>query len=85
MVDYICRNIFIKLSVKSPEVFWAIFQLLKKGKENVKRIVDLFEALNEQKQIKKKEKITSSFDCAKANLIFDSLRLITKDNGHCFF
>ena len=56
MVDYdICRNIFIKLSVKSPEVFWAIFQLLKKGKENVKRIVDLFEALNEQKQIIKKK------------------------------
>ena len=54
MVDYdVHRNFFIKLSVDASKVFWAMFQLQKKGKENVKRIVDSFEALNKQKQIKK--------------------------------
>ena len=54
MVDYdVRRNFFIKLSDDASKVFWAMFQLQKKGKENVKRIVDSFEALNKQKQIKK--------------------------------
>ena len=33
--------------------YFGLFQLQKKGKENVKRIDDSFEALNKQKQIKK--------------------------------
>ena len=54
MVDYdVRKNFFIKLSVDAFKVFWAMFQLQKKDKENVKRIVDSFEALNKQKQIKK--------------------------------
>ena len=54
MVDYDIRRIFfVKVSVESPEVFLAMFQLQKKGKGNVKKI-DSFEVLNEHKRTKKK-------------------------------
>ena len=53
MVDYnVCRNVFIKLSFESFEVFWAMFNLQKNSKEHVKEIVDSSEASN--KQIKEK-------------------------------
>ena len=53
MVDYnVCRNVFIKLSFESFEVFWAMFNLQKNSKEHVKKIVDSSEVSN--KQIKEK-------------------------------
>lgn len=57
-VDYdVRRNFVLKHSVESSEVFWAMFQLQKKGKENVRRTVDSFEVLTEHKQIKKRTRI----------------------------
>ena len=68
MVDYdVRRNFFIKLSVESPEVFWAMFQLQKKNKENVKRIFDSFEALSKHKSKKGPGLLAPSFDRRKTS------------------
>ena len=53
------RIFFIEFSIEFSEIFSAMFRLQKKGKENVKGIVDSFEA--EAKQKKKKEQIRTIY------------------------
>lgn len=47
---------FIKFSMESPEIFSAIFGLQNKGKENVKKLLDSFEAPATEEQDKKNNK-----------------------------
>ena len=53
------RIFFIEFSIEFSEIFSAMFRLQKKGKENVKGIVDSFEAEAKRKQ--KKEQIRTIY------------------------
>ena len=53
------RIFFIEFSIEFSEIFSAMFRLQKKGKENVKGIVDSFEAEAKRKQ--KKERIRTIY------------------------
>ena len=50
------RIFFIEFSIEFSEIFSAMFRLQKKGKENVKGIVDSFEAEAKRKQKKRADK-----------------------------
>ena len=53
------RIFFIEFSIEFSEIFSAMFRLQKKGKKNVKGIVDSFEAEAKRKQ--KKEQIRTIY------------------------
>ena len=48
-------QIFLLKTMESSEVFSAMFELQKKSKENVKQLVDSFEASVKEEQEKKKK------------------------------